>query len=94
MEYLSEQLLTNYAFPLLPPQALEGKDIKDLLTNVGSGGAPAAGGGAAAAPAEAGAAEEAKEEKKEEPGRVSQRISDSMRNQRMRFTDGIHRGIR
>jgi large subunit ribosomal protein LP1 len=50
-------------------QALEGKDIKDLLTNVGSGGAaaPAAVGGAAAgaaAPAEA-AAEEKKEEGKD-----------------------------
>ncbi|KAH8422855.1 60s acidic ribosomal protein P2 [Aspergillus melleus] len=48
-------------------KALEGKDIKDLLTNIGSAGpaaaAPAAG-GAAAAPAEA--AEEKKEEEKEE----------------------------
>lgn len=46
-------------------KALEGKDVKDLLLNVGSGGgaaaAPAAG-GAEAAPA----AEEAKEEKKAE----------------------------
>ncbi|KAJ4423684.1 60S acidic ribosomal protein P1 [Gnomoniopsis sp. IMI 355080] len=50
-------------------KALEGKDVKDLLTNVGSGGgaAPAAGGAAAggAAPAEE-AKEEAKEEEKEE----------------------------
>ncbi|RAH70222.1 ribosomal protein P1 [Aspergillus aculeatinus CBS 121060] len=49
-------------------KALEGKDIKDLLTNVGSGGpaaaAPAAAAGGAAAPAEA--AEEKKEEEKEE----------------------------
>ncbi|PSK53145.1 60S acidic ribosomal protein P1 [Elsinoe australis] len=52
-------------------KALEGKDVKDLLLNVGSGGgaaaAPAAGGAAAAggdaAPA---AAEEKKEEEKEE----------------------------
>lgn len=47
-------------------QALEGKDVKDLLTNVGSGGgaaAPAAGGAAAGGAA---AAEEAKEEAKEE----------------------------
>ncbi|KAL1586772.1 Large ribosomal subunit protein P1 [Cladosporium halotolerans] len=46
-------------------KALEGKDVKELLLNVGSGGgaaAPAAGG---AAPA-AGAAEEAPAEKKEE----------------------------
>ena len=47
-------------------QALEGKDVKDLLLNVGSGG------GAAAAPTSGGAAaggapaEEAKEEKEEE----------------------------
>jgi len=47
-------------------QALEGKDVKELLSAVGSGGgaaAPAAGGAAAAA---GGAAEEAKEEAKEE----------------------------
>jgi len=47
-------------------KALEGKDVKDLLSNVGAGGggaaAPAAGGGAAAG----GAAEETKEEEKEE----------------------------
>ncbi|RDL37823.1 60S acidic ribosomal protein P1 [Venustampulla echinocandica] len=46
-------------------KALEGKDVKDLLLNVGSGGgaaaAPAAGGAAAA-----GAAAEEKEEEKEE----------------------------
>ncbi|KAB8230728.1 60s acidic ribosomal protein-domain-containing protein [Aspergillus alliaceus] len=49
-------------------KALEGKDIKDLLTNVGSAGAAApaaAAAGGAAAPAEA-AAEEKKEEEKEE----------------------------
>lgn len=51
-------------------KALEGKDVKDLLLNVGSGGgaAPAAG-GAAAASGDAAAdapAEEAKEEEKEE----------------------------
>ncbi|KAF7597478.1 hypothetical protein BBP40_003725 [Aspergillus hancockii] len=50
-------------------KALEGKDIKDLLTNVGSAGAAAPAGaaaaGGAAAPAEA-AAEEKKEEEKEE----------------------------
>lgn len=46
-------------------QALEGKDVKELMTNVGSAGpaAPAAGGGAAA-PAEAAAGGEDK--KKEE----------------------------
>jgi hypothetical protein len=46
---------------------LEGKDVKDLLLNVGSGGgaaAPAAGG--AAGGADAGGAEAAKEEEKEE----------------------------
>ena len=52
-------------------QALEGKDIKDLLTNVGSGGgaaAPAAGGAAAAGDAGAAAAEEKKEEGMYSPG--------------------------
>ncbi|KAH8821144.1 60S acidic ribosomal protein P1 [Xylogone sp. PMI_703] len=48
-------------------KALEGKDVKDLLLNVGSGGgaaaAPAAGG--AAAGGEAAAAEEKAEEKEE-----------------------------
>jgi len=48
-------------------KALEGKDVKDLLLNVGSGGgaaaAPAAGG---AAPAAGGDAAPAEEEKKEE----------------------------
>ncbi|CAO1617647.1 unnamed protein product [Sympodiomycopsis kandeliae] len=47
-------------------KALEGKDVKELLSNIGSG----AGGAAVAAPAAAGGAaapaEEAKEEKKEE----------------------------
>ncbi|KAJ4154859.1 hypothetical protein LMH87_000133 [Akanthomyces muscarius] len=50
-------------------KALEGKDVKDLLVNVGSGGgaAPAAGGAAAGGAAAADApAEEAKEEEKEE----------------------------
>ncbi|EJP67545.1 hypothetical protein ACQRIT_000698 [Beauveria bassiana] len=50
-------------------KALEGKDVKDLLVNVGSGGgaAPAAGGAAPAAGGAADApAEEAKEEEKEE----------------------------
>lgn len=48
-------------------QALEGKDVKDLLLNVGSGGGAAAapGGGAAAAPGAAGAAEEKEPEKEE-----------------------------
>ncbi|KAF2736370.1 ribosomal protein 60S [Polyplosphaeria fusca] len=49
-------------------KALEGKDVKDLLLNVGSGGgaAPAAGGAAAAAGGDAAPAEEKKEEKEEE----------------------------
>ncbi|OAL48753.1 ribosomal protein 60S [Pyrenochaeta sp. DS3sAY3a] len=51
-------------------KALEGKDVKDLLLNVGSGGgaAPAAGGasGAAAAGGDAAPVEEEKEEEKEE----------------------------
>ncbi|KAL4750749.1 60s acidic ribosomal protein-domain-containing protein [Aspergillus terricola var. indicus] len=48
-------------------KALEGKDIKDLLTNVGSAGAAApAAGGAAAAGAGGDAAAPAAEEKEEE----------------------------
>jgi hypothetical protein len=49
-------------------KALEGKNVKDLLSNVGAGGgAPAAGGAApAAGGAPAAAVEEKKEEKKEE----------------------------
>ncbi|KAH8730164.1 60s acidic ribosomal protein-domain-containing protein [Phaeosphaeriaceae sp. PMI808] len=51
-------------------KALEGKDVKDLLLNVGSGGgaaaAPAAGGAGGAGAADAAPAEEEKEEEKEE----------------------------
>ncbi|GAA94288.1 hypothetical protein E5Q_00938 [Mixia osmundae IAM 14324] len=49
-------------------QALEGKDVKDMLSNVGAGGAaaPAAAGAAPAAAGGAAAEEEKKEEKKEE----------------------------
>lgn len=51
-------------------KALEGKDVKDMLLNVGSGGgaaaAPTGGAGAAAAEAPAEAAAEEKEEEKEE----------------------------
>jgi ribosomal protein L12E/L44/L45/RPP1/RPP2 len=54
-------------------KALEGKDVKDMLLNVGSGGgaaAPASGG--AAAPAAGGAAaEETKEEEKKEEGELA-----------------------
>merc|ERR1711868_218308 len=53
-------------WPGLFAKALESCNVKDLITNVGSGvgAAPAAGG---AAPAAGAAAEEKKEEKKEEP---------------------------
>ncbi|KAH0543811.1 60S acidic ribosomal protein P1 [Glutinoglossum americanum] len=51
-------------------KALEGKDVKDLLLNVGSGGgaaaAPATGAAGGAAPAEAAKEEAPKEEEKEE----------------------------
>ncbi|CAK7219128.1 60S acidic ribosomal protein P1 [Sporothrix bragantina] len=47
-------------------KALEGKEVKDLLSNVGSGGAAAAPAAGAAAAGAAGAAEETKEEAKEE----------------------------
>ncbi|KAJ7237457.1 60s acidic ribosomal protein-domain-containing protein [Mycena haematopus] len=67
--------LTNAANVELEPiwatllaKALEGKNVKDLLSNVGAGGgAPAAGGaGPAAGGAPAAAAEAPKEEAKEE----------------------------
>jgi large subunit ribosomal protein LP1 len=69
--------LTNAANVELEPiwasllaKALEGKNVKDLLSNVGSGGgAPVVGGAAPAGPAAAAAEapkEEAKEEEKEE----------------------------
>ncbi|GKZ20664.1 hypothetical protein AbraIFM66951_005392 [Aspergillus brasiliensis] len=69
-----QTLLTAAKVPEVEPiwtsifaKALEGKDIKDLLTNVGSGGAaaPVAAAGGAAAPAEAAPAEEKEEEKEE-----------------------------
>ncbi|KAI1454510.1 ribosomal protein 60S [Annulohypoxylon moriforme] len=47
-------------------KALEGKDVKELLSNVGSGGGAAAAGPGAAAGGAGAAAEEAKEEEKEE----------------------------
>ncbi|KAK6356609.1 hypothetical protein TWF718_000957 [Orbilia javanica] len=47
-------------------KALEGKDVKDLLLNVGSGGGAAVAAGATPAAGGAAAAEEAKEEEKEE----------------------------
>ena len=51
---------------ILGPQALEGKDVKELLLNVGSGGGAAAAPGAGAATGGEAAAEEAKPEEKEE----------------------------
>lgn len=55
-------------WPGLFAKALEGVNVRDLITNIGSGvgAAPAAGGAPAAAAAAAPAAEAAKEEKKEE----------------------------
>ncbi|KAK6839781.1 ribosomal protein 60S [Apiospora arundinis] len=47
-------------------KALEGKDIKELLSNIGSGGGAAAGPAAGGPAAAGGAAEEAKAEEKEE----------------------------
>lgn len=70
-------------------KALEGKDVKDMLLNVGSGGgaaAPAASGGAAGGAAAGGAAaEETKEEEKEEGERNSNGRFESL------VTDKIHR---
>ncbi|XP_034841088.1 large ribosomal subunit protein P1 [Maniola hyperantus] len=55
-------------WPGLFAKALEGVNVRDLITNIGSGvgAAPAGGAPAAAASAAAPAAEAAKEEKKEE----------------------------
>ncbi|KAJ6637855.1 60S acidic ribosomal protein P1 [Pseudolycoriella hygida] len=55
-------------WPGLFAKALEGINVKDLITNIGSGvgAAPAAGGAAAPAAAAAAPAAEKKEEKKEE----------------------------
>lgn len=47
-------------------KALEGKNVKDLLSNVGSGGGAPAAGGAAPAAGGAAAADEPKAEEKEE----------------------------
>lgn len=79
--------------------ALEGKNIKDLLSNVGAGGgapavgiAPAAaGGGAAAAPAE-----EAKEEKEEEKEESDDDMVCTCQSHSMRslcISDGRHRVV-
>jgi large subunit ribosomal protein LP1 len=58
-------------------KALEGKNVKELLANVGSGGgAPAVGGGAPAAAAGGAAPAEAKEEKKEEKKEEEKEESD------------------
>lgn len=54
-------------WPGLFAKALEGVNVKDLITNIGSGvGAAPAGGAPAGAPAAAPAAAEKKEEKKKE----------------------------
>ena len=68
--------LTNAANVELEPiwatllaKALEGKDVKELLTNIGAGGgaaAPVAAAAGGAAPAAGGAAEAPKEEEKKE----------------------------
>jgi hypothetical protein len=59
-------------------QALEGKDVKDLLTNVGSGGGAAAvsSGGAAGGAGGAAPAEDAKVEEKEEGMRFQHHINE------------------
>lgn len=53
-------------WPGLFAKALEGVNIKDLITNIGSGVGAAPAGAASAAPAAAAAAAPAKEEKKKE----------------------------
>lgn len=53
-------------WPGLFAKALEGIDVKGLITNIGSGAGAASGGAAAAVTAAPAAAEEKKEEKKKE----------------------------
>ncbi|XP_055296366.1 60S acidic ribosomal protein P1 [Sitodiplosis mosellana] len=63
-------------WPSLFAKALEGVNVKDLITNIGSGvGAAPAAGAAAAAPA---AAEDKKEAKKEEKKEESEEEDDDM----------------
>ena len=71
-------------------QALEGKDVKDLLLNVGSGGGAAAASSGPAATGDAPAAEEKEEEKVEGSCSTFREILDH------RFTDNPHRkgGVR
>lgn len=76
-------------------KALEGKDVKDMLLNVGSGGgaaAPASGG--AAAPAAGGAAaEETKEEEKKEEGELrSKKESEKAVTDKFNREGGVRRG--
>ena len=66
-------------YDLTRDQALDGKNVKDMLLNVGSGGgaaaAPTSGGGAAAGGDAAATAADAKEEEKpKEEGRKSFRV--------------------
>jgi len=58
-------------------KALEGKDVKDLLLNVGSGGSAAPAAAAASTGASAGATEAA-EEKKEEKAEEKEESDDDM----------------
>jgi len=59
-------------WPTLFAKALEGVDLKSLISNVGSGVGAAPAGGAAASAAPAAAAESAKESKKEEAAEESE----------------------
>ncbi len=77
-------------------KALEGKDVKDMLLNVGSGGgaaaaAPGGGGGGAAAGGAAAAEEAPKEEEKEEGKPVHTGIVHADRSRTATDVFGIHR---
>jgi large subunit ribosomal protein LP1 len=93
--------LTNAAGCELEPiwatllaKALEGKNVKDLLSNVGAGGggpavgAPSAGGGGGGAPAAAAAP--AEEKKKEEEKEESDDDMVSVSPKRIRIRDAYH----
>jgi ribosomal protein L12E/L44/L45/RPP1/RPP2 len=75
-------------------QALEGKDVKDLLLNVGSGGgaAPAAASGGAAGAAAGGADAPAEEEKEEGTLQSAERQNPNGETDMLHREGGVRRG--
>lgn len=84
----AERKLTGFGV-----QALEGKDVKDLLLNVGSGGGAAPAAASAGAAAAGGAAPEAaKEEEKVEEKEVSLDTAQTLGVQSLTIPIGVRRG--